>query len=202
MSMKRTPQLSSRPHSLTPVVPDRFAPVLAELAEVSELFRAADKRLYLVGGTVRDLLGGHTSTAIDFDATTNARPDEIKRLLSGWADAMWNQGQEISLFDLSEDASSQLMSDTIINSIVYEMQPKLIYVYDFFNLWTFYVELAEIVEEIDGASYPNLLFSKGQIPEVAPEKLFESEDLDDFNEFDDDLDIDDYENLDFDENWN
>ncbi|MEI8391484.1 MAG: CCA tRNA nucleotidyltransferase [Actinomycetes bacterium] len=76
------------------MVPDRFAPVLAELAEVSELFRAADKRLYLVGGTVRDLLGGHTSTAIDFDATTNARPDEIKRLLSGWADAMWTQGEK------------------------------------------------------------------------------------------------------------
>ena len=94
MSTKRTPQLSSRPHSLTPVVPDRFAPVLAELAEVSELFRAADKRLYLVGGTVRDLLGGHASTAIDFDATTNARPDEIKRLLSGWADAIWTQGEK------------------------------------------------------------------------------------------------------------
>jgi poly(A) polymerase len=76
------------------VVPDRFAPVLAELAEVSELFRAADKRLYLVGGTVRDLLGGHASTAIDFDATTNARPDEIKRLLSGWADAIWTQGEK------------------------------------------------------------------------------------------------------------
>ena len=118
------------------------------------------------------------------------------------SDAMWNQGQEISLFDLSEDASAQLMSDTVINSIVYEMQPKLIYVYDFFNLWTFYVELAEIVEEMEVASYPNLLFSKGQIPEVAPEKVFESEDLEDFNEFDDDLDIDDYENLDFDENWN
>ena len=55
---------------------------------------------------------------------------------------------------------------------------------------------------MEGASYPNLLFSKGQIPEDAPEKVFESEDLEDFNEFDDDLDIDDYENLDFDENWN
>ncbi|MSO40228.1 MAG: CCA tRNA nucleotidyltransferase [Ilumatobacteraceae bacterium] len=76
------------------MVPDRFAPVLAELAEVSELFRAADKRLYLVGGTVRDLLGGHASDAIDFDATTNARPDEIKRLLSGWADAIWTQGEK------------------------------------------------------------------------------------------------------------
>jgi poly(A) polymerase len=76
------------------VVPDRFAPVLTELVEVSELFRSADKRLYLVGGTVRDLLGGHASTAIDFDATTNARPDEIKRLLSGWADAIWTQGEK------------------------------------------------------------------------------------------------------------
>jgi hypothetical protein len=73
MSMKRTPQLSSRPHSLTPVVPDRFAPVLAELAEVSELFRAADKRLYLVGGTVRDLLGGHASTCLLY--TSDAADD-------------------------------------------------------------------------------------------------------------------------------
>ena len=118
------------------------------------------------------------------------------------SDDMWNQGDEISLFDLSDDASAQLMSDTQINSIVYEMQPKLIYVYDFFNLWTFYVELAEIVDAIDGYTYPNLMFSKGEIPDDAPEKVFETEDIDDFNEFDDDLDIDDYDNLDFDENWN
>ena len=115
------------------------------------------------------------------------------------SDEQWNQGEEISLFDLSEDASVKLMNETEIKSIVYEMQPKLIYVYDFFNLWTFYVELAEIVDEIDGFTYPNLLFTKGQIPDVAPEKFFES---DDFNEFEDDLDIDDYDQLDFDENWN
>lgn len=76
------------------MVPDRFAPVLAELADVSALFRSADRRLYLVGGTVRDLLLGQSSDAIDFDATTNARPDEIKRILSGWADALWTQGEK------------------------------------------------------------------------------------------------------------
>lgn len=75
------------------MIPDRFAPVLEELADVGALFRSAGKRLYLVGGTVRDLLGGHAHADLDFDATTDARPEEIKRLLSGWADALWTQGE-------------------------------------------------------------------------------------------------------------
>lgn len=75
------------------MIPDRFAPVLEELSDVGALFRSAGKRLYLVGGTVRDLLSGHVASNLDFDATTDARPDEIKRLLSGWADALWTQGE-------------------------------------------------------------------------------------------------------------
>ncbi|WP_406684487.1 plasmid pRiA4b ORF-3 family protein [Seonamhaeicola sp. MEBiC1930] len=114
----------------------------------------------------------------------------------------WDQGEEISLFDLSEDASARLMNETPIDSVVHEAQTKLIYVYDFLNMWTFYVELAEIVEETEGHDYPNLMFVHGQIPDNAPERLFESEGDEMFNEFDDDLDVDDYNNLDFDENWN
>ena len=75
------------------MIPDRFAPVLEELSEIGDLFRAAGHRLYLVGGTVRDLLSGHTDTNLDFDATTDARPDETKKILSGWADAVWTQGE-------------------------------------------------------------------------------------------------------------
>jgi Plasmid pRiA4b ORF-3-like protein len=119
------------------------------------------------------------------------------------SDNRWEQGEEISLFDLSDDNSARLMSDTIINDVVHEISPKLIYVYDFFSMWTFFVELAEIVEESQGVTYPNIMFVKGQVPDDAPQKLFEAEDFDDdFDEFEDDLDIDDYENLDFDENWN
>lgn len=66
-------------------------------------------------------------------------------------------------------------------------------------MWTFYVELAEIVEEAKGTDYPNLMFVHGQIPDSAPEKSFEAEDLE---EFQDDLGMDDYDSLDFDENWN
>lgn len=116
----------------------------------------------------------------------------------------WDQGEEISMFDVSEGNSSvRLMNETILNTVVHEAQTKLIYVYDFLSMWTFLVELAEIVEEAEGADYPNLMFVHGQIPESAPEKTFEAENFDDFDdEFDDELDVDDYDNLDFDENWN
>lgn len=120
------------------------------------------------------------------------------------SDDTWNQGEEISMFDVGEgDDASRTMNNTIINDVVHEAQTKLIYVYDFFNMWTFFVELAEIIEETNGVDYPNLLYVHGQIPTEAPQKAFEADDdFDDYNEFDDDLDIDDYDNLDFDENWN
>ena len=77
-----------------PVVPDRFAPVLRELAPLTERFRAAGHRLYLVGGTVRDLLVDSGRADFDLDLTTDARPDQIKACLDGWADAVWNQGEK------------------------------------------------------------------------------------------------------------
>ena len=120
------------------------------------------------------------------------------------SDDEWNQGEEISMFDTSEGYDKvRLMADTVINEVSDEKKTKLIYLYDFFNMWTFYVELAEIVEEAEGTDYPNLMFVHGQIPTEAPEKSFEAHDeSDDYDEFDDDYDVDDYENLDFDENWN
>lgn len=79
------------------MIPERFQPVLAELAPLTDRFRNAGFRLFLVGGTVRDLLAGEPSEGggelFDFDATTDARPDDIKRLLRGWGDAVWTQGE-------------------------------------------------------------------------------------------------------------
>jgi len=115
------------------------------------------------------------------------------------SDDEWNQGEEIAMFDMNEgDNTIKIMSNTKINDVVHEASPKLIYVYDFLNMWTFFVELAEIVDEAQGSDYPNLMFVHGQIPDEAPQKTFEAEQ----DEFGVDLDTDDYENLDFDENWN
>lgn len=118
------------------------------------------------------------------------------------SDDDWNEGEEISLFDLSEAGNARLMNDTVLNDVVHEAQTKLIYVYDFLSMWTFFVELAEIVDEAEGTDYPNLMFVHGQIPDEAPDKQFEAEDTDEYNEFEDDLDIEDYDDLDFEENWN
>lgn len=76
------------------MVPERFAPVLAEVADVAALFRRAGHRLYLVGGTVRDLLSGQPLDKLDFDATTEARPEAVKKIIAGWADAVWTQGEK------------------------------------------------------------------------------------------------------------
>ena len=61
------------------------------LLPIGEAFREADRELYLVGGYVRDrLLGGEHP---DIDATTDARPKEIKRLLGPHADHLWTVGE-------------------------------------------------------------------------------------------------------------
>ncbi len=76
------------------VIPERFAPVLRELDPLAERFRTAGHRLYLVGGTVRDLLVDSGRSDFDLDLTTDARPPEIKACLEGWADAIWTQGEK------------------------------------------------------------------------------------------------------------
>ncbi|MBC8753681.1 hypothetical protein H2O64_03310 [Kordia sp. YSTF-M3] len=118
----------------------------------------------------------------------------------------WDQGEEISQFDMSEGPDSiRLMNETTLDGVLSEDQLRLIYVYDFLNMWTLLVELAEIAEPIPGVMYPNLLFSHGILPDSAPDKQFEADEDEDpygFNENDDDLDINDYDSLNFDENWN
>jgi poly(A) polymerase len=58
--------------------------------ELAERFAAAGHRLYLVGGTVRDAVLGRLGNDLDF--ATDARPEQIRRLVSGWADAVWDTG--------------------------------------------------------------------------------------------------------------
>nr|WP_028924306.1 CCA tRNA nucleotidyltransferase [Pseudonocardia acaciae] len=67
----------------------RVAPLADELAE---RFRAAGHRLYLVGGSVRDALLGRLADTADLDFATDARPDAVRRLLTGWAGQQWDTG--------------------------------------------------------------------------------------------------------------
>ena len=71
---------------------------LAELALLSrpltEAFADAGFSLYAVGGSVRDaLLGERRRDDFEIDFTTNARPDDIERLLKPVCSALWQQGK-------------------------------------------------------------------------------------------------------------
>lgn len=68
---------------------NRHAPVLRDLGRV---FADAGHELYLVGGSVRDALLGRLGTDLDF--TTDARPDQMQRMLRPWADSLWDTGIE------------------------------------------------------------------------------------------------------------
>jgi poly(A) polymerase len=74
------------------VIPERIRPVLDAVGPLGERFADADRRLYLVGGVVRDLVVGREVSG-DVDLTTDARPEEVKALVAGWADAVWTQGE-------------------------------------------------------------------------------------------------------------
>lgn len=62
------------------------------VARVASLFAAAGYELSLVGGPVRDALLGRAVHDLDF--TTDARPDDILRVLSPHADAVWDIGRQ------------------------------------------------------------------------------------------------------------
>jgi poly(A) polymerase len=75
-------------------VPPRLQPLLAAAEPIASAFAAAHRRIYLVGGSVRDALVGDVDLdAIDLDLTTDARPEEILALLHGVADQIWEQGR-------------------------------------------------------------------------------------------------------------
>ena len=86
------------------------------------------------------------------------------------SDENWTQGDELQLESLEIGINKR---DEILNTVLTFSKPKLIYVYDFLNLWTFYVELKEEGVTLPGVKYPNLIHSQGDVPEEPPSKMFE-----------------------------
>jgi len=84
------------------VIPERLLPILDEVRPLAQRFDAAGHRLYLVGGIVRDLVLGRPLSGGDIDLTTDARPERTTELVSGWADAVWDQGARFGTIGLKK----------------------------------------------------------------------------------------------------
>lgn len=116
-------------------------------------------------------------------------------------DQAWNQGEEIPLFNMSETDEGVSMTNCFLHETLPNVNDKLIYVYDFFQMWTFYVEIIDITKNTIEES--KVILSIGKVPKEAPKKEFKAEKSeddfgdefgDDFNKFEnlDDIDFDNY----------
>jgi poly(A) polymerase len=69
--------------------------------DLAAQFKAAGFRLALVGGPVRDSLLGRLGNDLDF--TTNARPDDTKKILRKWATDVWDVGIKFGTIGAKKD---------------------------------------------------------------------------------------------------
>ncbi|SIO90717.1 CCA tRNA nucleotidyltransferase [Nocardiopsis sp. JB363] len=66
--------------------------------DLGDRFAAHDQQIAIVGGPVRDALLGRVSN--DVDLTTDAVPQDILKLVDGWADSVWTVGIEFGTVGL------------------------------------------------------------------------------------------------------
>ncbi|MEV0253316.1 CCA tRNA nucleotidyltransferase [Streptomyces sp. NPDC050732] len=77
----------------------RVSPVADDLAR---RFQEAGFSLALVGGSVRDALLGRLGNDLDF--TTDARPEDVLKIVRPWADAVWEVGIAFGTVGSQKDA--------------------------------------------------------------------------------------------------
>ncbi|QKW51181.1 CCA tRNA nucleotidyltransferase [Streptomyces buecherae] len=80
----------------------RVSPVADDLAT---RFQQAGHSLALVGGSVRDALLGRLGNDLDF--TTDARPEEVLKIVRPWADAVWEVGIAFGTVGCQKQAPGQ-----------------------------------------------------------------------------------------------
>jgi len=110
------------------------------------------------------------------------------------SDANWNQGDEIPL--MAFDPEQRSMPDISIAEVFGKNGDKLLYIYDFLNMWTFYIEqLEEVEEDLDQIK---LVLKHGERPAEAPVKNMHG-DEDEENDFPEDDEEEDYGSNDYDD---
>ncbi|MEC9135586.1 MAG: hypothetical protein VX994_05225 [Bacteroidota bacterium] len=155
---------------------------------------------------MRVILDTETDVIRDFEIEATATLEELHDAVSqsfGFAgnemasfyrsDENWAQGEELPLVDMG--VGEKPLNERPLDKILSENENRLIYVYDFLNLWTFFIELMETAEKDHLKGYPSLIFSHGEVPEIPPAKNFIAKEGSDENEIDknDDLEEDEFD---------
>ncbi|MGD0711452.1 MAG: hypothetical protein ABR968_09770 [Bacteroidales bacterium] len=85
-------------------------------------------------------------------------------------DSKWNRKKEITLEDMSEEGENEnaplIMSKCKLAEYINDPHQRLIYVYDFLNMYEFYVELCKIIPSDKKVKYPRCVRKSGIIPKT------------------------------------
>ena len=77
------------------------------------------------------------------------------------------------------------MDNIPISNLFILKNDKLIFIYDFLNYWTFFIELHEVGEFINDGSNYIVINSVGEVPKEAPTNIFNVSDKMSETDFDD-----------------
>lgn len=85
------------------------------------------------------------------------------------SDDYWRKGLEITLMDMSDGDEDQepkvMMKNSKLRDFIDDPHQKIIYIFDFMALWTFYIELTKILPAEEAkADYPRCIKSGGVAP--------------------------------------
>ncbi len=76
----------------------------------------------------------------------------------------------VPLEDMSDDGDGEIMSDVYITEAFEKPGDKIHFQYGFMDLWEFFCELVEIIDEKPAVNYPITVFRFGKMPLKAPTK--------------------------------
>ena len=89
------------------------------------------------------------------------------------SDTEWNQGDEIPFMDMGlGDAPLTMMREIKVSDAFSKNNKHMLFVYDFFNMWTFFAEFITMIEIEKDDDYPRCTYNFGDTPEEAPTKDF------------------------------
>jgi poly(A) polymerase len=108
-------------------IPSRLRPLLDAQSPVQRLagrLAADGYGCYLVGGSVRDALLDvqQREEFRNFDLATDARPDEVERLVRSWGDQVWLQGKRFGTVGAIKDGT--LIEVTTFRAEVYRPESR------------------------------------------------------------------------------
>lgn len=87
-----------------------------------------------------------------------------------FSDDEWSEGRAVPLEDMSDEGDGEIMSDVYLNEGFPKVGEKMRFQYGFIDLWEFFCELLEIIDEKPAVNYPITVYRFGNVPLKAPSK--------------------------------